>query len=248
VTRLRDYLLEPAAPAREVSPAERVAGPERSRRAMLATARAAVSAWLAPREATVASAAVSLAPTAAVVGAGSDATALGAALAIVLARHHGSSAALLCLAGTGLPAWRAPAAPAARRMSAALRARELPAQASGRLAIVGLSADPPEGAVDARRALAAAGAGSAAVLVLAGTRDPAFDRVLGHVDLAVAAVSEAAPDSLGALAVAGLAAAAPRAVGVPVSSAGLGRALASAGITVLPALRRSLEAACGQLP
>ena len=254
MTWLRDYLLEPAPPGPDVRRADQVAepthlaagpthlagGPKGPPRAVVPTARAALSRWLAPRATTVPAAATAVAPTAAVVGAGSEATAFGAALALLLARRHGSPSAVLCLAGTGLPAWHVPAVPAARRGCAALRARGLPAQASGRLVVVAVGAEPSAAAVGTGRALAAAGAGSAAVLVLAGPRDPAFDALLSHVDLAVAAIPAAAPTSLAALALAGLEAAAPRAVRAPAPVAGLGRALASAGVMVTPAIRRAI--------
>jgi hypothetical protein len=264
VPRLLDYLLEPAAPRRDGASAEAmvapqrprrpwrqtdaVAAPARARRSPTAAVRATLAEWLAPEESPVRDAAPAVAPAAAVVGAAAEAAALGAALALVLARRNGSSAAVLCLAGTSPPAWHAPAVPAARRMCGALRARGLPARASGRLAIVPLAAAASEAALEAGRTFAAAGAGSAAVLVLGGPRDSAFDALLARVDVALAAVPAAAPGSLAALAVAGLEAAGPRTVAAAQPLTGVGSALAAAGVLVPPGVRRALVDACEPRP
>ena len=77
MTWLRDYLLEPAPPGPDVRRADQVAepthlaagpthlagGPKGQPRAVVPTARAALSRWLAPRATTVPAAATVVAPT-----------------------------------------------------------------------------------------------------------------------------------------------------------------------------------------
>lgn len=131
--------------------------------------------------------------------------------------------------------WRAPARPAAARVAAALTARGHPATAAGRLAVVRLSAASEEAASQALRVCAAAG-GAPSVLALAGPRVAAFDELLAMQDLVVVAVSPAANAALAQLATAGL----ERALTCPLLPADPARALAAAGLALLPSTRRAL--------
>jgi hypothetical protein len=102
---------------------------------------------------------------------------------------------------------------------------------------VRLSAVGAEAASQALRVSAAAGP-APTVLALAGPRAAAFDALLAMQDLIVVAVPPAADAALTHLATAGL----QRALTCPLPSAASGRALAAAGLALLPSTRRALAA------
>ena len=178
-------------------------------------------------------------PAVAVLAPPADAQALGAALGLALARARRTPVAVLCVwapqpAGAG---WRAPPRPAAARVASALTARGHEARAAGRLAVVRLSSSCEEAAAQALRVSAAAGP-APTVLALAGPRSAAFDALLAMQDLVVVAVAPASDAALARLATAGL----ERSLTCAVAPATPGRALAAAGLALLPSMRRALAA------
>ena len=228
--RIAELFVAPAdgaPPVREPGPVvERARARERSRQrprteAAPATARSAAAVAVAV-----------LAPPA-------DAAALGAALALALARDRRAPAAVVCLwsAAQARPAGRAPARPAAARLAASLAGRGHRARAAGRLVLVRLAGADEDAASEALRVGAAAG-GAPTVLALAGPRAAAFDVALAAQDLVVVAVPPEADPALAQLAVIGL----ERAVVCPLPPADPARALAAAGLALLPAARRALAA------
>jgi len=178
-------------------------------------------------------------PAVAVLAPPADAPAFGAALGLALARSRRTPVAVVCVWAPDpvRSVWRAPAMPAATRVAAALRARGHDATAAGRLVVVRLSADCEEAASQALRVGAAAGS-APTVLALAGPRVGAFDALLAMQDLVVVAVAPAADAALARLATAGL----ERALTCAVPPADPGRALAAAGLALLPSTRRALAA------
>ena len=177
-------------------------------------------------------------PAMAVLASPADAPALAAALGLALARAHRSPLAVLCLWSPQPPrGWRAPAMPAAARVAATLTARGHDAIAAGRLVLARLGAAPDEAAGQALRVGAAAGA-APVVLALAGPRARAFDELLALQDLVVVGVAAGADPALARLATAGL----ERAVACDVPPADPGRLLASAGLVLLPSMRRAVAA------
>ena len=175
----------------------------------------------------------------AVLAPAADAAALGAALALALARRERAPAALVCLwAPAGQrPSWRAPALPAAARVTRMLCARGHDARATGRLAVVRLAVPCEQAAAEAVRASAAAGS-APTVLALAGQRAAAFEELLAQHDLVVVAIAPGADPALARLAVAGL----ERATTCEVPPAHPARSLATAGVALLPSARRALAA------
>ena len=135
------------------------------------------------------------------------------------------------------PSGRAPARPAAARLAASLAGRGHDARAAGRLVLVRLAGADEDAASEALRVGAAAGA-APTVLALAGPRAAAFDVALAAQDLVVVAVPPAADPALAQLAVIGL----DRAVVCPLPPADPARALAAAGLALLPSARRALAA------
>jgi len=133
--------------------------------------------------------------------------------------------------------------PAARRLASALRARRLPAVATGRLVVVALPDEPADVLAAAERvAVTAVAARAATVVVVAGPRAGALDEVLARCDAVVVVTP---PQRT---AVAGLAADALAALGVPVSRATAtvrapARALGAAGLVAPPDLRAALTPA-----
>jgi hypothetical protein len=181
-------------------------------------------------------------PAAAVLGRPRDAGAVGAALALALARTGGWPCALVAL-------WRKgethdltlPAAPAARRLTARLNAHGLTAEATGRLARLTLADCPRSAGVELERATAATRA--PVVVALAGPRNPDVDGVLRVQDVIVIccrteddpAVAEMAADSLSSL---------PAPVVVCRSDcSAAARTLALAGAAAPSSLRRALAGA-----
>jgi hypothetical protein len=190
-------------------------------------------------------------PAVAVLSSSADAQPLGSALGLALADRRRAPVVAVCV-WTGQPpaagvAWRAPALPAARRLAAALAARGHDARAAGRLAVVRLAAAPGDAAAEAGRASAAAGA-APVVLALGGPRVAAFDALLAEQDVVVVATAPGTDPALARLAIAGLAGEHARACVCEVSPAHPGRALAAAGLTLLPSARRALAAPVEALP
>jgi hypothetical protein len=184
----------------------------------------------------------------AVIAAAQDAPALASALGLALARVHRAPVVAVCVWGGARPApapRRAPALPAARRLAAALAARGHDARAAGRLAVVWLEGSGEEAALMARRVLAAAGA-APAVLALGGPRTAAFDALLADQDLVVVGTRSGADPVLARLAVAGLGGPG-RACACEVPATLPARALAAAGVTLLPSARRALAGAVAEL-
>jgi len=178
-----------------------------------------------------------------------DASALGAALGLAIARRHRCAAVVVCVwigERRARVAWRAPALPAARRLASGLAARGHDATGAGRLAGVSLPAGCEDAATEACRAAAAAAAagGTPTVLALGGPRVAAFDALLAAQDLVVVATRSGAAPALARLAVDGLAAealcACACACGVPRTLPA--RALAESGLILLPSARRALAA------
>jgi hypothetical protein len=169
-----------------------------------------------------------------------DACALGAALGLALARVHRVPMAAVCVwigGSAARPPSRAPALPAARRLAAGLCARGHDARASGRLVLVALGGPDEAAATEARHALTAADA-VPAVLAIGGPRTGAFDGLLADQDLVVVGTRTGVDPVLTRLAVAGLAGGV-RACACDVPSH-CARALASAGLVLLPSARRGL--------
>lgn len=154
---------------------------------------------------------------------------LGAVLGLALARESRAPAVLVLGWHTWAPAHSAlPAAPAGRRLARALRLRELPARASGRLVWVGLPPDDGEAASAVSRAVAAAPAGMPVVIALGGPRGAALDAFLAEADLVV--VPAADDDPRGRAALAGAAAVSDRAVSWAQAPGPPWRRLAHAGL------------------
>jgi hypothetical protein len=180
-------------------------------------------------------------PAVAVLAAAADAPALGAALALALAQRRRAPVVALCMWTADQPAgppWRAPALPAARRLTARLAARGYDARPAGRLAVVRLAGSDDDAALAARRALSATGA-APAVLALGAPRTAAFDELLAEQDLVVVGARTGADPVLTRLAVAGLAGAV-RACACEVPATHPARSLAAAGVVLLPSARRAL--------
>ena len=187
-------------------------------------------------------------PAVAVLAAAADAAALGAALGLALAQRRRAPVVAVCVWSAGrpaVPAWRAPALPAARHLAARLAARGYDARPAGRLAVVRLSGSDDDAALAARRALAAAGA-EPAVLALGGPRTAAFDELLAEQDLVVVGTRRGADPVLTRLAVAGLAGAV-RACACEIPAAHPARSLAAAGVVLLPSARRALAGPVAEL-
>jgi len=181
-----------------------------------------------------------------------DAAALGAALGLLLARRHRAAAVAVCVwTGGRAPAgaWRAPALPAARRLASGLAARGHDAVGAGRLVTVRLPAACDDAATEARRVAAAAASAGAVptVLALGGPRVAAFDALLAEQDLVVVATRSGAAPTLARLAVEGLAAEAVYACACEVPRTPQARALAQAGLMLLPSARRALAGPVGAM-
>lgn len=182
------------------------------------------------------------APCAAVLGAGREAAAGAATLALSLARTGSWPCALVALwrAGDG-PACRLPARAPARRLRAGLRALDIEAHASGRLVVVVLPQDAAEAAATAERATAIVRGPVA--LALSGPRDGFVDGLLRLQDVVVL-LARPGDDP----AVADLAEASLRGLAAPIMTCeaavgSSGRALALAGGNPPVGLRRALAPA-----
>jgi hypothetical protein len=181
------------------------------------------------------------APSVALLAPAADAPALGSALALALARQRHEPVGLVSVWSPARESVRSPwcgtGLPASARLAAVLKARGHDARASGRVVGVRLASAPDEAASEAARAAAAAGS-SSVVLVLAGPRSASFDALLAAQDLVVVAVAPGADPALASLAMAGLG----RALTCVVPAADPARALAAAGLALLPSVRRALAA------
>jgi hypothetical protein len=198
LARLSAWLVEPAA-------AGAVAAPARTR--PVAAAPPPEVAVLAPAE---------------------DAHALAAALALRLTRGPAVIGLWTGDVAAGAVVLALPAIPAARRLAAALAARDLPvARVGGRLVTVALPAGEPAAASAALR-LTGAVTAAPVVLAAAGPRGDAWDQVLVDCDLVAV---HAADDVLADLAVSRLTEQGADAVRIQ-SPGRLTRVLARAGVLV----------------
>jgi hypothetical protein len=172
-----------------------------------------------------------------------DAPALANALGLVLARRHRAGVVVVCVwtgdRAVAAGAWRAPPPPAARRLTATLAARGHDARAAGRLAVVRLPAAPEDAVTHARRVGAAAG-WAPVVLALGGPRTALFDELLYEQDLVVVATPRGTDPALARLAVGSLPTAGSRVCVCEIPPAHPARALAAAGLALLPSARRAL--------
>jgi hypothetical protein len=160
------------------------------------------------------------------------------ALAVGVAIARGRHAALVCLSAAPSPSPRIPARPAAARLAASLRARELDAEARGPLAVVRLCGDPAELAATATRALAAAGA-LPTVLAVA-RRGQEIDALLSEQDAILVSLAASADPTLAALTLAGATELAPSAA-LPHALDPVQRALALAGAWSPRSIRHVVE-------
>jgi hypothetical protein len=162
------------------------------------------------------------------------------ALAVGLAIAHGWPTALVCVPASLLaPAPRAPARRDAARLAASLTARDLDAEARGRLAVARLSDDPEQLAGEAARAVAAAGA-LPTVLAIA-QRGSAADALLAQRDAILVALGPAAEPTLAELALAGATELAPSAAALALSLDPVQRALALAACWCPRTIRHAVE-------
>jgi hypothetical protein len=122
-----------------------------------------------------------------------------------------------------------------------LRARELSAQASGRLVRLALARESEEAAGQARRAAAATS--GAIVLALAAPRDPTLDELLTTFDLLVVAATGDVNEPLVRTAVRSAQALGPPVVTCQASPGPLSRAVAVGGLRASTGLRVALRPA-----
>ena len=177
--------------------------------------------------------AATVAPSFAVLGERREALAVASGLVLA----SGVGPGLVCVWPAGDVRPRLPATARARRLVARLEARGVTALAGGRLVGVPLPGPAAEAVATSQRAVAAVDVTTA--VVLAGPRDDDLDTLLALQDAVVLVTARAADSPLVRLAVAGLAETAAPVVTVPAPS-GPVRALASAGLVALPALRAAL--------
>lgn len=172
---------------------------------------------------------------------GADAWVAGAAVGLALAHERRARCVLVAVHRPGgEERLRAvPAAPAAARLARTLDRRGHACRAVGRAVLAPLPADGAEAATAARRMAAAAGE-HPVVTVLGGPRCSALDELLGEQRLVVVATRAGANPALARLAVAEL-----RDAGIPartceVPAGAAARALAGAGVGLLPSLRQAV--------
>lgn len=215
--RLVSAFVAPADGRTERSPA----GPPRRRGSQTADPRSS------PPVPSAASVAVLVAP--------GDARAVGGAVALGLAAGAAGGAAgggaVVAMWGAA-PGLAVPASLAARRTAARLSERGHAATPSGRLVIVAL--DAPHEAVRA-----AAATGIATVLVVAGPRDDATDRLLAGQDHVIVA----GPGSLGDLAAASVRALGVCAATLALPDAPVASALAAGGVALVEPWRSAVREA-----
>lgn len=179
-----------------------------------------------------------------------DAPALGGAVALGMRRGGGPGVACVwrdASADVG-PRAAAPAVPRALRLAERLGERGHVTHATGRLVVIALDEAADGGAAAAAAAEAvrvgAACPDASVVSVLAGARDDSLDRLLLAQDRVLVARSPDDPPALLELALDGLGGLGARAevLAVP-AAAGPARALAAAGVALLPPLRSAVDAA-----
>lgn len=178
----------------------------------------------------------------AVICAGADAQALGAAVGLAATRGHGSCALVLTWVGRPCPPVQlvAPPRAAALRLAARLVARGVEARAAGRLVHASLPADEDRAATLARRATAAAG-DATTVLVVGGPRTAALDDALAERDRVVVVTSPGSEPGIAELAGAAIPVPPPSVVSCTLSPGIAGRSLAAAGFGLVPSLRSALR-------
>lgn len=183
-------------------------------------------------------------PGAALLSAAADAQPLGAAVGLALASRRRSPVAVVCIWTADLaaaaPRWRAPAAPAARRLAAAMGMRGLRVRATGRVVFVPLGSAPADACEQARRALAASG-DAPTVLALGGPRVASLDRLLFEQDLVVVASATGADPALARLAALDLAVRRGEVCVCQVELSPATRAFAAAGLLVPGSIRRTID-------
>jgi hypothetical protein len=170
-----------------------------------------------------------------------DARAVGGAVALAVAGGARPAVVAVWAAEKPSQTLRAPATPAARRLSAALARRGHDAHPTGRLVVVALGGSSTEACAEAARIAAAAG-DAPVVSVLAGPRDDRTDVLLRAQDRVVLSAGAGAT-VLADLVLASLAAADIPARPLAAEIAPAGRALAATGTALGGALRKALEAA-----
>jgi hypothetical protein len=175
-------------------------------------------------------------PSFAVLGERREAVAVASGLVLA----SGAGPGLVCVWPAGEVRPRFPATARARRAAARLEARGVTAFAGGRLVGVPLPGPAAEAVAVCQRAAAAAGIATA--VALAGPRDDDLDALLALQDAVVLVTARAADSPLVRLAVAGLSDTPAPVVTVPAPSAPV-CALAAAGLVAPPALRSALEPA-----
>lgn len=132
-----------------------------------------------------------VAPAIALLCSSVDAVALGSAVALAAARRSRSSIGVAALWRPGASVGAGVTAPPvrrARRLERSLQARDLRAKAAGRLVRVELPAEPEAAIASAARAEATTDAPM--VVVVAGPREAAIDRLLAEHDLLLLAASD----------------------------------------------------------
>jgi hypothetical protein len=176
-----------------------------------------------------------------------DASAVSAALGLVVAAAHRAPCAVVCR-WTGSEPAASPrsglACGEARRLVQRLAARGLVAGACGRVVTVALPASEIEARAATERALAAAG-DLPLVLAIVGARSPAFDPLLADLDRLIVVPPSGAPVGLERLAI-DAAARLGRGAAVlrlPSTGAVTGRLLAATGLPVSPVWRAAAAAA-----
>jgi hypothetical protein len=196
--------------------------------------------WLSRREPQAG--ANALAASIGVLAPARDVLAVALAVGVVVARRH--PAALVCVhapaAVPHAPALRAPAVPAAARLAASVRARDLSADARGKVALAELATADAEPAVAAARAVAAAGPLPTVLAVAA--RDPDLDALLSTQDAIVVALPPSTEAALAELAATSACALTANAASMTLTLDPASRTLALAGLRAPAAVRAAVEA------
>lgn len=237
---LRDLLLEPA--PRGPEPGFRPGAPGLADPRFEPPDAAANTAGASRAQA--AAAAPATAPEVAVLAPAGRVATLGAATALLLARRQRAAAVLVAVWAPGhasAASGSAPAVPAARRLAAVLAGRGLEAGAAGRMATLVLPDDPVQATAAAARAVAAS-PGSPVVLAL-GARAGAFDALLSAQDRVLVVPPPNADRAMTELALAGLSDVAPDVRVCAADATPAARALVATGLAVPAALRRALRPA-----
>jgi len=183
-----------------------------------------------------------LAASIGVLAATRDVRAAAVAIGVVIARRH--PAALVCVHAPGdephAPALRAPARAAAARLAASLRARELSADARGKVALVELATAGSQPSVAAARAVAAAG--TLPIVLAVAARDPDLDPLLGTQDAIVVALPPSTEPALAELATTSACALTANAASMTLALDPASRTLALGGLRAPAAVRAVVDA------